>query len=184
MWFATVETVSGVGARFPLGSRRCGRYKIGFTLATSCKGTVVILAVWAHTDGADNTERAAVVEVMTPNTTPSAVRGAYLRRRLTEKTNHTSNIDGVVDESTHPRPLLGVPDVEIDGACVRIMGIANDPRRSSKPDVILVNRREEDTFSIPRGKTAPNRSNEGDVDEFTERSRRGDSASNCGGAGD
>ena len=145
---------------------------------------MIVLAVWAHTDGTDNTERAAVVDVVTPNTTPSTVRGAYFRRRLTEKTDHTINIDGAVDECARPRSLLEVTDVEIDGAGVRTMGIANDPRRSSKPDIILVDGREEDAFGIPWGKTAPNRSNEGDVDKFTERSRGGNFASNCGATGD
>ena len=79
---------------------------------------------------------------------------------------------------------MRVPDVKEDGARVRTMGIANDPRQSSKTDVVFEDSGEKDAFSICWCEVSALQCDEGDTDKFAERPGGRNLAVNCGTLGD
>ena len=129
-------------------------------------------------------EGAAVVEVVTPATATGAERHTNVRGRLTEEANHPANIERTVDKSFHPGSLLRIPDIKEDSTRARNMEIANDPRWSSKTDVVLEDSGEKDVFSSCQSEVSVLRCDEGDANKFAERSGERDLTVNCGTLGD
>ena len=179
MGFTAIKTISSMRARFPICSRWHRWHMVRLTLAASCKGTMVIFAVRTHANWAHHTEGAAVVEVVTQATATGTVRHTDVRGCLTEEANKPSNIERAIDESLHPGPLLRVPDVKEDSTRVRTTEIANDPRWSSKTNVVFKDSGKKDALSIHRCGVSALRCNEGDTDKFAKGPGGRNLAINC-----
>lgn len=80
------------------------------------------------------------VEVMTPTCATWTVGHAHMDSCFLKIANRYANVDGSVDECLHPGPSLRVPDVEVNGTCVGLLGIANDPQGHSKADTVSKDR--------------------------------------------
>jgi len=108
--------------------------------AACCKGTMVGLAMWSHTNRTHHMDRSAVVKVASPTRAMRAEGNIYFRQSPSKKANQSTNIDRPIHEYTHPRSFLRISDVEVNGACICSPRVMNDPRRSSQADVVLVDR--------------------------------------------
>ena len=96
-----------------------------------------------------------------------AEREANLHSGPSEEAKCLPNVEGVIDKGLHLRTHLQVPDVEVDGTAVCMLGVANDPRWGSEADVIVEDRGEEDALGILVHDRFTS-SKEGNTDKFAE----------------
>ena len=67
---------------------------------------------------------------MAPREATGTEREANFHGGPSEETKRLPNVEGAIDKGFHPRTRLRVPDVEVDGTAIRMLGIVDKDRKS------------------------------------------------------